>query len=173
MFHFKAINGDIYSDIHGDMVIHCDMVIYKVIYMVIHMVIYMVYMVKFRYAERDHEQLVALCRQRAVMGQKLAKRSSQGRVVEKRALEPGNAVAGSPQLEAIQVFVEMPTTPKRTIVLMVRPSTTVREMKEVVQSKGRGISVQRLRTRGGKCLWKDELTLAEYGIGKETTLNCF
>ena len=131
-------------------------------------------MVKFRYAERDHEQLVALCRQRAVMGQKLAKRSSQGQVVERRILDMlRNAVAGSPQLEAIQVFVEMPTTPKRTIVLMVRPSTTVREMKEMVQLKGRGIPVQRLRTRGGKCLWKEELTLAEYGIGKETTLICF
>ena len=78
------------------------MVIYKVIYMVIHMVIYMVYMVKFRYAERDHEQLVALCRQRAVMGQKLAKRSSQGRVgerhVEKNTLylrAPTPLVSGS------------------------------------------------------------------------------
>ena len=75
-------------------------------------------------------------------------------------------------MEVIQVFVEMPTTPKRTIVLMVRPSTTVREMKEMVQLKGRGIPVQRLRTRGGKCLWKEELTLAEYVIGKETTLIC-
>ena len=106
------------------------------------------------------------------MGQKLAK-SNQGQVKEKAVLEP--AVAVPPHEEAIQIFVEMQTSPKRTMVLMVRLSTTVREVKEMVEAKEGGIPVarQRLRTRGGKCLWKEELTLAEYGIGKETTLICF
>ena len=122
----------------------------------------------FRYAERDHEELVALSRQREVMGQKFARKSSQNQVEEGPALEPAVAVP------LIQIFVEMPTNPKRTIVLMMRPSSTVKEVKEMVVAKEGGIPVarQRLRTRGGKCLLKDELTLEEYGVSKETTLIC-
>ena len=124
----------------------------------------------FRYAERDHEQLVVLCRQRAVMRQKLSKRSDQRQVVDLPVLE----VAKPSHEEAIQIFVEMSASPKRTMVLMVRPSTTVREVKEMVEAKEGGIPVarQRLRTRGGKCLWQEELMLSEYGIGKEATLIC-
>ena len=126
----------------------------------------------FRYAERDHEELVALCHQRAVMGPKLAKKSSQGQVEERPALE--SVVAVPPREELIQIFVEMPTSPKRTIVLMVRPSSTVKEVKEMVLAKEGGIPVarQRLRTRGGKCLWREELALEECGVGKEATLIC-
>ena len=101
----------------------------------------------FRYAERDHEELVALCHQRSVMGPKLAKKSSQGQVEER----PAAAVPS----HSIQIFVEMPTSPKRTIVLMMKPSSTVKEVKEMVLAKEGGIPVarQRLRTRGGKPLW--------------------
>ena len=122
----------------------------------------------FRYAERDHEELVALCHQRSVLGPKLAKKSSQGQVEERPA-------AAVPSREVvIQIFVEMPTSPKRTIVLMMKSSSTVKEVKEMVFEKEGGIPVsrQRLRTRGGKCLWQDEQTLEKYGVGKEATLIC-
>ena len=104
------------------------------------------------------------------MRQKLSKQSNQRHVVDLPVLE----LAVPPREEAIQIFVEMSTSPKRTMVLMVRPSTTVREVKEMVEVKKGGIlgTMQRLRTRGGKCLWKEELMLAEYGIGKEATLIC-
>merc|ERR1719432_299955 len=49
-------------------------------------------LLRHRYAERDHEELVALCHQRAVMGPKLAEKSSQGQVEEKPALTPAAAV---------------------------------------------------------------------------------
>ena len=130
----------------------------------------------FRYAERDHEELVALCHQRSVLGPKLAKKSSQGQVEERPALKPAAAVPSHEKV--IQIFVEMPTSPKslakRTIVLMMRPSSTVKEVKEMVFEKEGGIPVsrQRLRTRGGKCLWQDEQTLEKYGVGKEATLIC-
>ena len=127
----------------------------------------------FRYAERDHEELTALCHQRSVLGPKLAKKSSQGQVEEESpALTPAAAVPS--REEVIQIFVEMPTSPKRTIVLMMKPSSTVKEVKEMVLEKEGGIPVarQRLRTRGGKCLWQDEQTLEKYGVGKEATLIC-
>ena len=126
----------------------------------------------FRYAERDHEELVALCHQRNVMGPKLAKKSSQGQVEERPAPKPAAAVPS--REEVIQIFVEMPTSPKRTIVLMMKSSSTVKEVKEMVFEKEGGIPVsrQRLRTRGGKCLWQDEQTLEKYGVGKEATLIC-
>ena len=122
-----------------------------------------------RYAERDHEQLVALCRQRAKMGQKLTrvdlkltKMNNHGQM-EKRPVE-----------KSMQIFVEIPTSPKRTIVLMVGPRTTVREVKEMMEAKEGGIPATRqlLRTRGGKFLCKEGWSLEEYGIGKESTLVC-
>ena len=122
-----------------------------------------------RYAERDHEQLVALCRQRAKMGQKLTrvdlkltKMNNHGQM-EKRPVE-----------KSMQIFVEIPTSPKRTVVLMVGPRTTVREVKEMMEAKEGGIPVARqlLRTRGGKFLCKEGWSLEEYGIGKESTLVC-
>ena len=84
-------------------------------------------------------------------------------------------MAVSPLEEVIQIFVEMPTfVGKRTIVLTMRPSSTVKEVKQIVVAKEGGIPVgrQRLRTRGGKCLWQEELTLEEYGVSKEATLIC-
>ena len=89
---------------------------------------------------------------------------------ESPALTPAAAV----REVVIQIFVEMPTSPKRTIVLMMKSSSTVKEVKEMVLEKEGGIPVarQRLRTRGGKCLWQDEQTLEEYGVGKEATLIC-
>ena len=122
-----------------------------------------------RYAERDHEQLVALCRQRAKMGQKLTrvdlkmtKMNNHGQM-EKRPVE-----------KSMQIFVEIPTSPKRTIVLMVGPRTTVREVKEMMEAKEGGIPATRqlLRTRGGKFLCNEGWSLEEYGIGKESTLVC-
>ena len=128
-----------------------------------------------RYAERDHEQLVALCRQRAKMGQKLTrvdpkltKMNNHGQM-EKRPVE-----------KSMQIFVEIPTSPKRTVVLMVGPRTTVREVKEMMEAKEGGIPVARqlLRTRpldtcrGGKFLCNEGWSLEEYGIGKESTLVC-
>ena len=122
-----------------------------------------------RYAERDHEQLVALCRQRAKMGQKLTrvdpkltKMNNHGQM-EKRPVE-----------KSMQIFVEIPTSPKRTVVLMVGPRTTVREVKEMMEAKEGGIPATRqlLRTRGGKFLCKEGWSLEEYGIGKESTLVC-
>ena len=122
-----------------------------------------------RYAERDHEQLVALCRQRAKMGQKLTrvdlkltKMNNHGQI-EKRPVE-----------KSMQIFVEIPTSPKRTIVLMVGPRTTVREVKEMMEAKEGGIPATRqlLRTRGGRFLCKEGWSLEEYGIGKESTLVC-
>jgi len=129
-------------------------------------------LLRHRYAERDHEELVALCHQRAAMVPKLAEKSSGGQVEEGPALEP--TVAAPQREEMIQIFVEMPSSPKRTIVLMIKPSSTVKHVKEMVFAKEGGIPVarQRLRTRGGKCLWQDELTLEEYGVSKEATLIC-
>ena len=106
------------------------------------------------------------------MGPKLAKKSSQGQVEDRPAPKPAAAVPS--REEVIQIFVEMLTNPKRTIVLMMRPSSTVKEVKELVLAKEGGIPVarQRLRTRGGKLLWQDEQTLEKYGVGKEATLIC-
>jgi len=130
-------------------------------------------LLRHRYAERDHEELVALCHQRSVMGPKLAEKRSPGQVEEGPALEP--AVAVPLREEVIQIFVEMPSSPKRTIVLMMRPSSTVKEVKEMVLAKEGGIPVarQRLRTSGGKCLWQDELSLEEYGVSKWCYLLCY
>ena len=107
-----------------------------------------------------------------MLGPKLAKKSSQGQVEERPALKPAAAVPSHEKV--IQIFVEMPTSPKRTIVLMMKPSSTVKEVKETVLAKEGGIPVarQRLRTRGGKCLWQNEQTLEKYGVGKEATLIC-
>ena len=123
----------------------------------------------FRYAERDHEQLVALCRQRTEIGQKLAKKSNQTQVEEGPTLEP------AVQEETIQIFVKMVSSPNRTIVLKVKLSTPVRKVKEMVEAKEGGVPVarQRLQIIGGKSLCQEELTLAEYGVGKEETLICF
>ena len=76
--------------------------------------------------------------------------------------------------EAFQIFVEMPTNPKKTATLMVTSKTTVGEVKAMVEAKEGGIPVarQRLRTRTGICLWPEELTLDAYHIGRDATLFC-
>ena len=89
----------------------------------------------------------------------------------------GNQVEERPLVDpalAFQIFVEMPTIPKKTATLMVRPRTTVGEVKAMVEVKEGGIPVakQRLRIRNGLCLWIDELTLEAYHIGREETLFC-
>ena len=111
----------------------------------------------FRYAERDHEQLISLYQKRALLASAGQKKSTQ-------AEEPA---------EAFQIFVEMPTNPKKTATLMVRSKTTVGEVKAMVAAKEGGIPVerQRLRTRNGKCLWPEEQTLDSYHIGREATLS--
>ena len=121
-----------------------------------------------RYAERDHEQLVALCRQRAKMGQKLTrvdlkltKMNNHGQI-EKRPVE-----------KSMQIFVEIPTSPKRTIVLMVGPRTTVREVKEMMEAKEGALPVARqLLRHGWEILSNEGWSLEEYGISKESTLVC-
>ena len=74
---------------------------------------------------------------------------------------------------AFQIFVDIRLIlNQRTIVLMVRSTTTVREVKEMLEAKTGGISVamQRLHNRTGKWLQREELMMKDYSIGKEATL---
>ena len=88
----------------------------------------MAFALLFRYAERDHEQLSVLCRQKAEMEQKLL--TKKVKVEEKSGLDlPLSA-------RAFQIFVDIRRIlNKRTIVLMVRSTTTVGEVKEMLKTK--------------------------------------
>ena len=125
----------------------------------------MAFALLFRYAERDHEQLSVLCRQKAEMEQKLL--TKKVKVEEKSGLDlPLSA-------RAFQIFVDIRRIlNQRTIVLMVRSTTTVREVKEMLEAKTGGISVamQRLYNMQGKWLQSEELMMKDYSIGKEATL---
>ena len=77
-----------------------------------------------------------------------------------------------PQQGDIQIFVELPTSPRRTLVLMVKNYTSVREVKELVEKKSDGIfsaSRMRLSFRGGKYLSSDELPI---NVSQGATLVC-
>ena len=125
----------------------------------------MAFALLFRYAERDHEQLSVLCRQKAEMEQKLL--TKKVKVEEKSGLDlPLPA-------RAFQIFVDIRRiSNKRTIALMVRSTTTVGEVKEMLKTKTGGISVamQRLHNMQGKWLQREELMMMDYSIGKEATL---
>ena len=125
----------------------------------------MAFALLFRYAERDHEQLSVLCRQKAEMEQKLL--TKKVKVEEKSGLDlPLPA-------RAFQIFVDIRRiSNKRTIALMVRSTTTVGEVKEMLKTKTGGISVamQRLHNMQGKWLQSEELMMKDYSIGKEATL---
>ena len=74
---------------------------------------------------------------------------------------------------AFQIFVDIRRiSNKRTIALMVRSTTTVGEVKEMLKTKTGGISVamQRLHNMQGKWLQSEELMMKDYSIGKEATL---
>ena len=71
-----------------------------------------------------------------------------------------------------QIFVEKFTgSGRKTVVLMVRSTTTVKEVKEKLEKKG-GIPAgkQKLRTRGGKFLHQQDLSLKESCVGRQATL---
>ena len=125
----------------------------------------MAFALLFRYAERDHEQLSVLCRQKAEKEQKLL--TKKVKVEEKSGLD-----LPLPR-RAFQIFVDIRLIlNQRTIVLMVRSTTTVREVKEILEAKTGGISVamQRLYNMQGKWLQSEELMMKDYSIGKEATL---
>ena len=74
-----------------------------------------------------------------------------------------------------QIFVEAwigAAAAKKTIVLKVKSTTTVREVMEMLKKKEGVIPEEKrkLRTRAGKYLLQQDLSLAEYGVGKEATL---
>ena len=74
-----------------------------------------------------------------------------------------------------QIFVEAwigAAAAKKTIVLKVKSTTTVREVMEMLEKKEGAIPEEKrkLRTRAGKYLLQQDLSLAEYGVGKEATL---
>ena len=74
-----------------------------------------------------------------------------------------------------QIFVEAwigAAAEKKTIVLKVKSTTTVREVMEMLKKKEGVIPEEKrkLRTRAGKYLLQQDLSLAEYGVGKEATL---
>ena len=131
-----------------------------------------------RYLERDHEQLAELCQQRDQLEQKLlfeqsgtddseqARRKEQDQDVDK---EEATEQEHDPEF---QIFVEKFTgSGRKTVVLMVRSTTTVKEVKEKLEKKG-GIPAgkQKLRTRGGKFLHQQDLSLKESCVGRQATL---
>ena len=131
-----------------------------------------------RYLERDHEQLAELCLQRDQLEQKLsfeqsgtddseqARRKEQDQDVDK---EEATEQEHDPEF---QIFVEKFTgSGRKTVVLMVRSTTTVKEVKEKLEKKG-GIPAakQKLRTRGGKFLHQQDLSLKESCVGRQATL---
>ena len=131
-----------------------------------------------RYLERDHEQLAGLCLQRDQLEQKLlfeqsgtddseqARRKEQDQDVDK---EEATEQEHDPEF---QIFVEKFTgSGRKTVVLMVRSTTTVKEVKEKLEKKG-GIPAgkQKLRTRGGKFLHQQDLSLKESCVGRQATL---
>ena len=71
-----------------------------------------------------------------------------------------------------QIFVEKFTgSGKKTVALMVRSTTTVREVKEQLERKeGIPAAKQKLRTRGGKFLLQQDLSLKESCVGRQATL---
>ena len=128
----------------------------------------------------DHSQLVDLCRQQAALQQKLLANSSpHGQVVRNTgdndafpsqqgrkapAYVPPHRRAGQQPLQEgnLQIFVELPTRLKRTLVLFVKHSTLVKEVKRMVETKSDGIlpaSRMRLSYKGGNHLSYDELPI--------------
>ena len=72
-----------------------------------------------------------------------------------------------------QIFVEAwisAAAAKKTIVLEVKSTTTVREVMEMLKKKVIPVAKLTLRTRAGKYLLQQDLSLAECGVGKEATL---
>ena len=138
----------------------------------------------------DHSQLVDLCRQQAALQQKLLANSSpHGQDVRNTgdndafpsqqcrkapAYVPPHRRAGQQPLQAgdIQIFVELPTRLKRTLVLFVKHSTLVKEVKRMVETKSDGIlpaSRMRLSYKGGNHLSCDELPIK---VSQGDTLVC-
>jgi len=147
-------------------------------------------MLRHRYAERDHSQLVDLCRQQAALQQKLLVKSGRNDQVVRHtgdndalppqqgrkapAYVPPHRRAGQQPLQKgdIQVFVELPTRVKRTIVLFVKHSTSVKEVKEMVEAKSDRLlpaSRMRLSYKGGNHLSSDELPIK---VSQGDTLVC-
>ena len=71
-----------------------------------------------------------------------------------------------------QIFVEIFTrSGRKTVALMVRSTTTVREVKEQLEKKeGIPAAKQILRTRGGRFLLQQDLSLKESCVGRQATL---
>ena len=72
-----------------------------------------------------------------------------------------------------QIFVEAwigAALAKKTIVLNVKSTTTVREVMEMLKKKVDSLAKPTLRTRADKYLLRQDLSLAECGVGKEATL---
>ena len=90
------------------------------------------------------------------------------------AYVPPHRRAGQQPLQEgdIQIFVELPTRLKRTIILFVKHSTSVKEVKKMVETKSDGIlpaSRMRLSYKGGNHLSCDELPIK---VSQGDTLVC-
>ena len=59
---------------------------------------------------------------------------------------------------------------KKTIVLNVKSTTAIREVMEMLKKKVFSVAKPTPRTRAGKYLLQQDLSLAEYGVGKGATL---
>ena len=135
-----------------------------------------------RYLERDHEQLAELCLQRDQLEQKLSfvqggtddseQAAETIETIEQNGTADDEEATEQEQDPEFQIFVEIFTrSGRKTVALMVRSTTTVREVKEQLERKeGIPAAKQKLRTRGGKFLLQQDLSLKESCVGRQATL---